>query len=113
MLLVFLLLIALVVMLVGWASKRMLEMQERHQEQIAELTRQNTQLQNNAQNDAENPSPQRRNQKLIKKVSDSKKAGAYGKFEDEIQISREDEKQLGFSSNGGIIDAQAKESPIR
>ena len=29
-LLVFLLLIALVVMLVGWASKRMIEMQERH-----------------------------------------------------------------------------------
>ena len=50
---------------------------------------------------------------MIKKVSDSKKAGAYGKFEDEIQISREDEKQLGFSSQGGIIDAQAKESPIR
>ena len=79
---VFLLIIALVIFTATWVANIMFKMQRDHEEKIKEITKQNS-----VQNQAKAGDIESNKDPKLLKGRQTKKEEAYGRFEDEIQIS--------------------------
>ena len=117
---VFLLLIGLVIFIVSWVANSMLKMQRRHEERILELQRLNGQNSVDGENDTEGRPDKGNDPKLLKGKATTK-SEKYGRFEDEINISKDDFPEVNNAtglnpvrSQGGIqhISSRGGLSPI-